>query len=77
MVAALWVSAAHRLLQICSEHLPERCVPLKALWFATLLLTALGMTMGAAHVLELPAKLSRSRSSRRCPLCTDELAILL
>ena len=31
---------------------------LKVIWFATLLLAALGMTMGAAHVLELPAKLN-------------------
>lgn len=33
-------------------------MPLKPIWFATLLLTALGASMGAAHVLELPAKLS-------------------
>jgi hypothetical protein len=33
-------------------------MPLKTLWFSTLMLASLGMTMGAAHVLELPAKMS-------------------
>jgi hypothetical protein len=27
------------------------------LWFTTLMLAAIGMSMGAAHVLELPAKM--------------------
>src|SRR5262245_33247397 len=44
---------------MCQERdVPEKCVPLKVIWFATLLLAALGMTMGAAHMLELPAKLN-------------------
>ena len=33
-------------------------MPLKLIWFWTLMLAALGMTMGAAHVLELPAKMA-------------------
>jgi hypothetical protein len=31
---------------------------LKTLWFSTLMLASLGMTMGAAHLLELPAKMA-------------------
>ncbi len=33
-------------------------MPLKTLWFSTLMLASLVMTMGAAHVLELPAKMA-------------------
>ena len=33
-------------------------MPLKLIWFWTLMLAALGMSMGAAHVLELPAKMA-------------------
>jgi len=32
-------------------------MPTRMLWFATLMLAAMGMTMGAAHVLELPPKM--------------------
>ena len=40
---------------VVGSELTTRSV--RALWFATLMLAALGMTMGAAHVLELPAKM--------------------